>query len=316
MLVVANFHYIRETFQSDYPSIFGVTPRQFKNQLDVLCEIGEFVSADSLISGKAIKKDAIQFMITFDDGLKEQYEMAAPILNQLGIPFVFFVNTINTSEKQISLVHQIHLLRSRISSTELLNNLPVDKISLTTSDKELAVVNYAYDDPDTAYLKFILNFKMSIDEQGAVVNKLFTQYFDVEKVHAQLYMTPDQIIELNNQGYIGSHGHQHIPYGLYPASFIHKEFERSQEIFKADLGGGVATISYPYGSFEASLNTEAAARQNGFKLGFSMERAINENLDSPYMLGRFDCNDLPGGKSPFLHNKNDILKTVSSQWYR
>lgn len=43
MLIACNFHYIRESFETPFPSIFGVTPQQFEHQLDLLAHHGEFI---------------------------------------------------------------------------------------------------------------------------------------------------------------------------------------------------------------------------------------------------------------------------------
>ncbi len=114
MLAVANFHYIRRDFKTDHPSIYGVTPDQFRKQLRELAKQGRFVSQKEILKG--IPEDNKAILITFDDGLKEQFEMAKPILDEMEIPYICFVNTSNFTEKKLSLVHQIHLLRSRISS--------------------------------------------------------------------------------------------------------------------------------------------------------------------------------------------------------
>ena len=48
MLTVSNYHYIREDYTANYPSIFGVTPKGFQNQLQALSSTGDFVSVADL----------------------------------------------------------------------------------------------------------------------------------------------------------------------------------------------------------------------------------------------------------------------------
>ena len=102
MLTVSNYHYIREDYKTNYPSIFGVTPLQFKEQLLLLKNSGEFVSADDLIShtDSLINSTEKYILITFDDGLKEQYEFGLSILDSLNIPALFFANSINFEQKK------------------------------------------------------------------------------------------------------------------------------------------------------------------------------------------------------------------------
>lgn len=85
MLTVSNYHYIRESYTAKYPSIFGITPKQFYNQLKLLKNEGSFITPQDLVNDldKILSSSENFLFITFDDGLKEQYVNALPILDQL-----------------------------------------------------------------------------------------------------------------------------------------------------------------------------------------------------------------------------------------
>ena len=102
MLTVCNYHYIREDFKTKYPSIFGVTPLAFKEQLLLLRNQGDFISSRDLInsSDTILSSEENYILITFDDGLKEQCDFGLSILNTLNIPALFFANSINYLEKK------------------------------------------------------------------------------------------------------------------------------------------------------------------------------------------------------------------------
>ena len=103
MLIAINFHYIRKSFECKYTSIFGKTPEKFRSQLLRLKSIFDFVSQNQIIecinNNNFSKHSAV---ITFDDGLKEQYINALPMLDDLSIPAIFYINTSNISEKKIN----------------------------------------------------------------------------------------------------------------------------------------------------------------------------------------------------------------------
>ena len=103
MLIVINHHYIRESYKKKPTGIFGVTPQTFEKQLDSLSKIGDFINPDNLLDQeeKISEKKSLSFMITFDDGLKEQMTFACPILIKKGIPAAFFINPTNQIEKKI-----------------------------------------------------------------------------------------------------------------------------------------------------------------------------------------------------------------------
>jgi hypothetical protein len=209
----------------------------------------------------------------------------------------------------VSLVHKVHIVRSEFSSKELLNNLLIDEYkNLTKHEKQLAKENYIYDDNDSAILKYILNFKLTISKQESIISPLFSSIKDEKEVCDELYFSEEELDTLFKQDYLGSHSHRHIPLGLHSKEEIQKDINNSQFFFKERFGREAYSISYPYGSFEASIGLSRIASENNFKLGFTMERSGNYNLkQNPFMIARFDCNDLKG---------NDFTNIKDRKWYK
>lgn len=183
MLTVSNFHYIREDFSAPFPSIFGLSPKSFKHQLVRLSDFGKFISPKELLlkNDKILNSKENYLLITFDDGLKEQFELAKPILDDLNIQALCFVNSINFIKKEVSLVHKIHLLRSKISSSELPNNLKNSPLKsnfkLSDYENKKAVEHYNFDYVSTAYLKYSLNFRLSPNELSKAIDDFLYNLF-------------------------------------------------------------------------------------------------------------------------------------------
>jgi peptidoglycan/xylan/chitin deacetylase (PgdA/CDA1 family) len=298
MLTVSNYHYIRLDFKTKYPSIFGLTPNEFKQQLVLLKNQGHFVHPNDLVSNlnTILQSKENNLLITFDDGLKEQFDLALPVLDELNIPAVFFVNSINREEKKVSTVHKIHLLRSIISSSEFLEKF-ID-LPFSSLEKKKAQEIYRYDDEKSAALKYILNFKLDFKQQEQIVNKLFDLHFDQNTVLDSLYMTKQNLIELASKGYLGSHTHSHYPLGLLDTETIKTELEKTKTYLDQLTNSAVNIISYPYGTPEVCTDLVAdLAKKTGYKIGFTTTRGINTLDENPLLLNRFDCNDLIGGKN-------------------
>lgn len=298
MLTVINYHYIRLDFNTRYPSIFGLTPNEFKQQVVLLKNQGNFVHPNDVVSNlkTIIQSKDNNLLITFDDGLKEQFDLALPILDELNIPAVFFINSINFEEKKVSTVHKIHLLRSIISSSEFLDkfiDLPFHQF-----EKKKAKEIYRYDDEKSAALKYILNFKLDFKQKEQIVNKLFDLHFDETTVLDSLYMAEQDLIELASKGYLGSHSHSHYPLGLLDADTVKTELERTKNYLDKLTNSAIKIISYPYGTPEVCTDLVAYLAKNiGYKIGFTTKRGINTLNENPLLLNRFDCNDLIGGKN-------------------
>ncbi|MCA6422542.1 MAG: polysaccharide deacetylase family protein [Flavobacterium sp.] len=304
MLTVCNFHYVRTHFNAPFPSIFGVTPSQFQNQLEELARMGKFINQNELIrNADTILNSKENFnLITFDDGLKEQFEIAKPILDKLKIPAIYFINSINFIEKEVSQVHKIHLLRSLIKPTEFLafvNNIfDVNETTLTTIEIEKAVKHYNYDDYDSACLKYLLNFKLPSNKMIKVINTMFKNFFDESEIVNNLYMNEAQLLELSDQNSLGNHTHNHLALGLLSEENIQAEIVKTKEFINNFGAKFPHTISYPYGSAEAcQYPVSHKAKQVGYQIGFTMQRGSNSISDDKLLLKRFDCNDLPGGKN-------------------
>ena len=308
MLTVANYHYIRENFKTKYPSIFGITPELFKKQLQLLKAKGDFVHPKELISNynEILKSKQNYYLITYDDGLKEQYNYALPILEELKIPAIFFANSKNFQDKKLSTVHKIHLLRSIISPSDLLIYLSKQNSDMQLSNEEVAKSQniYIYDDKESALLKYFLNFKLDYKHQEEIISKIFDLHFDEIEILDNLYMSENQIIDLSKKGFLGSHTHNHFPIGLLDNSQMKFELENSKLYFENLTKTKIEMVAYPYGTTDACTEQVAImAKSVGYKLGFTTQRGINLAENNLLLLNRFDCNDLPGGNN-YMKNDN------------
>lgn len=300
MLTVSNYHYIRPDFKTKFPSIFGITPMQFSNQLQLLKNEGSFISPAELSNHfqDILRSKENHILITFDDGLKEQYDYALPVLESMGIPAVFFASSINSEQNRVCTVHKIHLLRSVLPPEKMLQMLSTHTNALQDLEKSDAVAVYRYDDPATAELKYLLNFRMRFDLQEEIIGKMFANYFNEAEMVETFYMDKRNLIHLAQCNYLGSHTHQHYPLGLLPSEQISVELAHSKTYFETLSKTTISVVSYPYGTNEACTPAVSeAATKAGYKLGFTTNRGVNTSADNPLLLKRFDCNDLPGGKS-------------------
>ena len=304
MLTVCNYHYIRDNFDAPFPSIFGVTPHQLESQLMELSKLGEFINQEKLIReiDAILNSDANYILITLDDGLKEQFEVAKPILDKLQIPAIYYVNSLNFIEKEVSLVHKIHLLRSQVAPKDFLHAIRVffkdESIELTEEEVQKAEQHYNYDDSESACLKYFLNFILDKQKLTKVVNALFEKKFNSSEIVEKLYMSEAQLAELSSLNMLGNHTHSHHALGLLSRDEIVTEISKTKTFIDGFGHQFQYSISYPYGSAEAcQYPVPEIATDFGHIIGFSMERGSNTVGANKLLLKRFDCNDLPGGKN-------------------
>jgi len=238
-------------------------------------------------------------LITFDDGLKEQYEFGLSILDSLNIPALFFANSINFEQKKVSTVHKIHLLRSIISSDDFLKSiLKIDSSKIKSINTFRAKKIYIYDDEKSAVLKYILNFGLTYAEQEKIISKLFLVHYDEVEVLKSLYFNDLNLIELASKGFLGSHTHSHYPLGLLKTEEVILELQNSKNFFEKLTTTTINSVAYPYGTQEScTVEVAEIAKKIGYKLGFTTNRGMNIGNENKLLLNRFDCNDLVGGKN-------------------
>jgi peptidoglycan/xylan/chitin deacetylase (PgdA/CDA1 family) len=288
--------------------------------------MGKFVSLEEIVQaldgGRPLPERAL--VVTFDDGLREQYEHAWPILQRLGAPAIFFINTGPIEEKSISLVHKIHLLRSQTDSRDLIPMLSRLGLGLGIEiDFDAvsghAISHYKYDSEIDASLKYILNFVLGGREVTALIGEAFGQCFgpDEAAISESLYMAVDEVRTLAEAGCVGSHAHEHVPLGLLSPSACAEQVNRAADRLEAWTGQRPQALSYPYGSREAcSPGAGEAAAAAGVRFAFTMERAVNLDLKVPLFLARFANNDVPGGKAALANTKNFFDTVPTRQWHR
>ncbi|HEU4586143.1 MAG TPA: polysaccharide deacetylase family protein, partial [Gemmatimonadaceae bacterium] len=259
-LVVVNFHYVRPSFDEPYPGIHGITPAQLEEQLCLLGDAGTFVSAahvrDAARGRRALPERAV--LVTFDDGLREQFENALPVLDRLGVPALFFVNTAPIANGTVSAVHRIHILRAYVSPRRVVEMLHEHAerrgVNLAVgSDDAKATAQYRYDSLDAARLKFLLNFQLDPRERDALVADCFAERFssDERAQSKRLYMDLDQIRTLALRGMLGTHGHEHLPLGMLDADTLRGCVRDSVHALRSWTGERPFALSYPYGSLPA-----------------------------------------------------------------
>lgn len=306
MLLAVNFHYIREHFDAPFPAIYGKTPTELRKQLEILSKLGKFISPKD-IEEHIAKNDKLpenSIIITFDDGLREQFELAKPILDEMGIPAIFFINTKIFDEPKLLNVHKAHIVRSLLSPEFILDHFKssISYQQLNEKQKQkiqaLGSKHYRYDGPKNAFLKYLLNFVITSHNVDKEFSYLLKEVCSVDEtsVFKDLYFSPEMVASLGKEGAIGSHGHDHLPLGELPEEGAKLQVAKSCEILKR-FGIEARAFSYPYGSNEAVGNVKSYLGDYGFTYAFTMSRGVNVNLENPFVLYRCDNNDVPGGKA-------------------
>ena len=309
MLLAVNYHYIRLDTHSAYPGIHPTTPDQLKNQLHELGRDFDFISLPTLrrlIQNQNMPEQDV-CIITFDDGLREQYTLAAPLLDDMKIPAAFFINTSPLIQAKVLLVHKIHWLRSVMKPAaflehclQLLHAMGINYHTLHWDDAILRK-QYLYDDDETRKIKYLLNHGIDQSTVSTMIDKLFSQNTEESSFCQKLYMDKMQIVDLAQRHSIGSHSHLHQPMTSLPPEKLDADLRQSKAHLTEITQQDIFAISYPYGGPTAiSWAVAQAAQKANYDIGFTMERAVNPTFQHPLLFSRLSTNDVWGGNSNTL----------------
>ena len=294
-LLAIGYHYVAREAPAEPRAIFPVTTDGLRTQLELLGRSWEFVSRDELLAAVAGDSTLPEraCAVSFDDGLRCQAELALPVLQELGVPAIFFVPGKPVAEGRVLHVHRVHAIRERIDDAELLELMGAEDVSA-----DVAREHYRYDTPEAARVKYLLNMVLSVDERERVVGAAFAELVPDEAAFAAaLYMSRDQIRALGSS--VGAHSYAHEPLALLPPDELDRDLDRCTALLEEITGARPRAFSYPHGT-PSTVDVATARRLTaaGYRVAFTMERAVNRSLDEPLLLGRLDANDAPGGKRP------------------
>lgn len=315
-----DYHYIEK--EDGYPNggIYPVSPERFSSQLEEIGKHFEFISQEQILRSldKNYKLPEKCCIITFDDGLKCQYENALPILIKKGIPAIFFVNSAPIVEKKVCLVHKIHWVRANLPTDDFddkVNKKVLFYFKKRMSDildqksKKDARKKYRYDNQKEAELKFFLNNILNQNQREKIINEIFEEIVgDEEKFSENFYINSLQIKDLHKRGFLGLHSYSHKNLGILRKKEIYQDLKNNKKHLEDLVSDKIYSISYPFGS-KYDINEEIidACKELDIKFGFTKERAFNKSLENPLLLARADTNDVMGGKNPQFEIISDKL---------
>jgi peptidoglycan/xylan/chitin deacetylase (PgdA/CDA1 family) len=312
MLLVVNYHYIREK-QFPYPGIHPLAPKAFRRQIEELGRHFEFISQEDLLAAVDGHRNLPEkaCLLTFDDGLKDHYTHAAPVLNDMKIPAVFFISGQPIAENRPLTVHRIHWLRSQIEPLHFQEMVFSGCEQLGISDRTSMANNgiegkYFWDDLEIRKTKYLLNVLLTDTERERLLNFMEKRAkIGTEEYFERLYMMPRQVAELGRRFAVGTHGYSHTPLGCKNEREIEEDIRLGISAL-SPMCGPPASISYPYG-YEGAVSQAVfeVAKRCGLRAGFTTERSFNLTLEAPLALARVDTNDAPGGKQSIIVPRSD-----------
>ena len=283
-LVILNYHRIRpdhatEPCQFD-DGVFGPMQSAFERQVKWLKLNFEVLSESELLG---IVLGARPFSgrfaaITFDDGYRDNYDLALPVLNAHDTPALFFVCPAIIDERRLGWWDVIaYLVKASPRTTIHLRGevIPLNGQKPAAIGKLRAWMKLR-PAAETATLMDQLSEACGVPPPDLILRD-------------RQLMTWEQIREAGNRGVaIGSHTHTHRVLAGLTEEDQRWELLQSKAALEAQLERPVRTLSYPVGGYQNfTAVTMRLARDCGYEGAFSFHTGVNLPGDgNPYNLRR------------------------------
>ncbi|WP_417684216.1 polysaccharide deacetylase family protein [Roseibium sp.] len=266
-----------------------ITPEFLRECVDRIRRNGYEILAmdeavDLLKSGYGRKRYAV---LTFDDGYRDNLEVAYPVLKELGAPFTIYVAT-GLIDRQsdlwwIALEHMI------AANDELV--LSEDGSGTGISCRTLQEKNACYHQ-----LTQWLTHEVGELEQRQIIQRLAERYdFDLAALVDRLMMTWDDLRQLASEPLVtlGAHTHGHHALARLSEEDARKDIMTGVYRMQAELGRKPKHFAYPYGNQVAVSERDARLLADiGFNSAVTTFPGVlkSVNARSPMLLPRVSLN--------------------------
>jgi peptidoglycan/xylan/chitin deacetylase (PgdA/CDA1 family) len=291
------YHYVRDN-DVEYPNFKNLTVDQFKKQIDFFESLYGFVTKDDFVRSIEEKKPVEKgVVLTFDDGFKDHYDNVMPVLEERNLWGIFYVPTGHYQNKKILNVHRIHHLLGKHDAKLLLNEgLKIVDISMLNENRIDEFDKEIYKDQKLSSYEFrlkrLFNYYLRDEYKIKILDEIVTQYLNEAKLYDKLYLTKEELIEMEKCGsVIGSHTVTHPVLSTLNYAQQKREIEDSYVFLDSFLDMRLKSFCYPYGS-PATYNQDTfkILKECGVHHAFAVDNEPLSVIKNRYILTRMDCN--------------------------
>jgi peptidoglycan/xylan/chitin deacetylase (PgdA/CDA1 family) len=268
-ILLINHHRIGDPNRSRFDrGVFSATAEQLDEQLKYLKKWFPILGAEELdnlvYGGKPIKR--LHVGITFDDGYRDNYTSAFPVLRSHGCCGMFFLVPTYVGTNAIPWWDEVAYLVRNSRKESITLEVPVPKTIALQQDRENAIhqVLQHYKRPDNKdHQTFLMQLRGATGCELPVVERRF--------------LTWDEAREMQGQGMaFGSHTWSHRILSHLQPDDQRRELVDSRSTLEKEMGAPMTTLAYPVGSKTAfSETTRNLATEAGYRLCFSFYGGVN-----------------------------------------
>ncbi len=279
-LTVLTYHRIADPATDPfYDPVISATPDWFRAQINWLSEHIPILTLEALID--RVQNNSLwqepTVLITFDDGYRDNFDVALPILAERNVPATFFIPTGFLETPQLPWWDRVAYIIKRTQVCRLTLERSLDgkaprlEIDLETMPRSMAIMSI---------IRALLDD--TVDDEHRFLDELASRAevnVDPESLGRSLFMSWDQVRQLPGSGArhtIGSHSHTHPNLARLDEDSQRRELTVSKQILETRAGCEIKAVAYPYGWTGTYTGiTKTIASEAGYRLAFASREGTN-----------------------------------------
>ncbi|MGO4524736.1 polysaccharide deacetylase family protein [Microvirga sp. 2MCAF35] len=269
-LVVLNYHRIGSTSNTaGDPNLYSATPKDFEEQVRWLkwnYHISSLDEAIAFVEGKeTFRRTGI--LLTFDDGYKDNYDYAFPILQRNKAQGTFFICTSYIGSSQLPWWDQIAYMLKNSKKAQIALNYP-ERLSFDLSSDWLQVLDH---------LLAIYKSGHELDKDKFLREIAIATGLGDHRPNQRIFIDKDELKEMSESGMaIGSHTHSHPLLSHLSQDDQLEEVVCSKRMLEEHLGIDIQSLAYPVGSPDSfDGRTQEVLCKAGYRIAFSFYGGSN-----------------------------------------
>ncbi|MBI5788002.1 MAG: polysaccharide deacetylase family protein [Candidatus Schekmanbacteria bacterium] len=274
-IIIPAYHRIAEhNAEADYldPELISATPEQFENQVKYLAknyEVITFAQLSEVLEGKReLKRTPV--IITLDDGYKDNFDIAWPILKKYGVPATIFITWDYIGQQKLFWWDYIYYL---------VQNTKVKNLKLAESGTLAIATNQEKSEAKNKIIALLKEVKNQ--HRIKILNKISEILNVPEPSDFRATLNWNEIHQMAEYGIeFGGHTLSHPILTELTDEDLQREIGKSKELLEGALKTEPVSFCYPVGQGHAvDRRIVAAVRQAGFKFATTACHGVN-NLPS------------------------------------